>query len=91
MVGLPELKEETGDKVYWCVRVQWWEKVKKQEAWRLKEGKGVEEVYASALTDVIVEMRCLVHDGISDLSTQSYVPSEKSNTQIEDTVTLWKK
>ena len=29
LMGMPELKEEKGDKVYWCVQVQWWDKVKK--------------------------------------------------------------
>ena len=89
---MPELKEETGDKVYWCVRIQWWEKVKMQEAWWLKgpEAQASEEVYASALTDVIVEMMNVVHDGISSMSENYYAPSGKSAIQIKETTARWK-
>lgn len=85
-MGLPELKEEKGDKVYWCVRVQWWVKVRKHNAWQMKEDKDAEEIYASSITDVVVAMASLMDEEMMGY----YVPTEECAKQINETVALWK-
>lgn len=89
-MGLPELKEEPGEKVYWCVKVLWWDKVRLHEEWQVKEAGESVEVYASALTDVIVTMLSVLHDGRSLHCKDRYVPTVSSVAQIEATIALWK-
>lgn len=83
-MGLPELKEEKGGKVYWCVKIKWWEKVKKVNAWKPPMSVEPEEVYASSI-DVRMEMTAVPDtDRVGE-----YVPTTDSAVNIRDAMAKW--
>ena len=83
---MPELKEEKGDKVYWCVNVKWWDKVRSYNAWQqVERSNSIEQVYAASLTDVIVHMMSIPLEGRKG----HFEPRADSASKILETTALW--